>query len=111
MKPLLDRLVSSVRPSFPDGLVVMQVINPAADLPLGIVGAVCICGALYVGLSLVLCAAVPYRRIRSGAPFSQAFLSLVDPAAPPGSLRSAFLHTSARFVSFGALTGPPPAGA
>ena len=82
-----------------------QVKNPAVDMPLGIVGAVAICGVLYVGLSLVLCAAVPYADIQIGAPFSAAFLSLIRRADPPGSLRTAFLRASARFVSFGALTG------
>ncbi len=76
-------------------------------MPLGIVGAVSICGVLYVALSLVLCAAVPYARIQIGAPFSAAFLSLVRPADPAGGLRTAFLRASARFVSFGALTGGP----
>jgi amino acid transporter len=79
--------------------------NPAVALPVGIVGAVSICGGLYISLCLVLCAMVPYADIRIDAPFPAAFLSRVDPLAPAGSLRSAFLRTSARFVSFGALTG------
>lgn len=77
-------------------------------LPVGIVGAVSICGTLYVLLSLALCAMVPYTAIQPGAPFSAAFLSLM--AAPDGGgsgLRNAFLVTSARFVSFGAVTGTP----
>ncbi len=80
-----------------------QVEDPATALPIGIVGAVTISASLYVGLSAVICAMVPYGDIQAGAPFSQAFLSLASPA--DGRLRSALLHTSARFVSFGAVTG------
>lgn len=79
-----------------------QVEDPATALPIGIVGAVTISASLYVGLSAVICAMVPYGDIQAGAPFSQAFLSL---APADGRLRSALLHTSARFVSFGAVTG------
>lgn len=80
--------------------------DPAAALPVGIVGAVVIAAALYVALSAVLCGMVPYGDIQTGAPFSQAFLSLLDPATD-GRLRAALLRTSARFVSFGAITGAP----
>ncbi|BDA45110.1 Cationic amino acid transporter 1 [Coccomyxa sp. Obi] len=83
--------------------VAEEVEDPAASLPIGIVGAVAISAMLYIGLSAVICAMVPYQDIQAGAPFSQAFLSLVSPA--DGRLRSALLHTSARFVSFGAVTG------
>ena len=80
-----------------------QVEDPAASLPIGIMGAVGIAAALYVLLTAVICAMVPYGKIQAGAPFSQAFLSLLSP--DDGRLRSAILRTSARFVSFGAVTG------
>lgn len=103
--PALRQQVRDFPNSIVCGLLLPQVKNPAVDMPLGIVGAVSICGVLYVALSLVLCAAVPYSDIKVGAPFSAAFLSLIRPADPPGGLRTAFLRASARFVSFGALTG------
>ena len=83
--------------------IVVQVEDPAASLPVGIMGAVGIAAALYVALSAVICAMVPYGEIQAGAPFSQAFLSLLSPG--DGRLHSALLRTSARFVSFGAVTG------
>ncbi len=84
-----------------------QVKNPAVALPVGIVGAVAICATVYILLSLVLCAMVPYADIQLGAPFSAAFLSLAGPDSD--RMRTAFLVTSARFVSFGAVTGVLPA--
>ena len=83
--------------------LLVQVEDPAVSLPIGIMGAVGIAAALYVLLTAVICAMVPYGKIQAGAPFSQAFLSLLSP--DDGRLRSALLRTSARFVSFGAVTG------
>ena len=97
---LLGEVLDSTCLCFPP-----QVNNPSVDLPVGIVGAVSLCGCLYTGLCLVLCTMVPYNDISIDAPFPAAFLSLIDPSAPSDSMRTAFLRTSSRFVSFGALTG------
>lgn len=46
---------------------------------------------------------VPTAQINTSAPFSVAFLDMVRPDS--GAARRVFLVTSARFVSFGAVTG------
>ena len=48
-------------------------------------------------------AQVPTAQINTSAPFSVAFLDMVRPDS--GAARRVFLVTSARFVSFGAVTG------
>ncbi|KAK9819560.1 hypothetical protein WJX81_003898 [Elliptochloris bilobata] len=77
--------------------------NPARDLPIGIVGSLLACSVLYAGLALTLCLMVPAPDIDMSAPFSTAFLAMVRPDS--GAVRRLFLVTSARFVSFGAVTG------
>ncbi len=81
----------------------MQVKNPSVDIPVGMIGATSIACVLYVLLALVLCAMVPAARLDPAAPFASAFAALAS--AGSGAWRAAFLHTSARFVSFGAFTG------
>ena len=46
---------------------------------------------------------VPAAEINTSAPFSVAFLDMVRPNS--GAVRRVLLVTSARFVSFGAVTG------
>jgi hypothetical protein len=82
----------------------LQVEEPAAALPVAILSSVSVAGVLYACLSLVICAMVPYTAIQPGAPFSAALLSLIGPG-DEGTVRGAFLAASARFVSFGAVTG------
>ena len=81
----------------------VQVKNPSVDIPVGMIGATSIACVLYVMLALVLCAMVPAARMDPAAPFASAFAALASPGS--GAWRAAFLHTSARFVSFGAFTG------
>ncbi len=76
--------------------------DPSVDIPIGIVGATSIACVLYMALALVLCAMVPAAQMDPAAPFASAF-AMLAPAG--GAWRAAFLHTSARFVSFGAFTG------
>lgn len=80
----------------------LQVKDPSVDIPIGIVGATSIACVLYMALALVLCAMVPATQMDPAAPFASAF-AMLAPAG--GAWRGAFLHTSARFVSFGAFTG------
>ena len=49
---------------------------------------------------------VPTAQINTSAPFSVAFLDMVRPDS--STARRVFLVTSARFVSFGAVTGARP---
>ncbi|EIE21064.1 amino acid transporter [Coccomyxa subellipsoidea C-169] len=70
--------------------VAEEVEDPETALPVGIVGAVVISAALYVALSAVICAMVPYGDIQ---------------VPQLTNCMSALLRTSARFVSFGAVTG------
>ncbi|WP_409484567.1 amino acid permease [Arsenicicoccus dermatophilus] len=47
--------------------------NPERDLPIGLVGSLLICMALYVGVCLVITGMVPYDKIDEGAPIAAAF--------------------------------------
>lgn len=72
-------------------------------MPFGIVGAICVSGLLYVLMSACLCLMQPAALLDREAPFSAAFAALISPES--SRLQSLFLATSAKFVSFGALTG------
>ncbi|TCK24786.1 APC family permease [Pseudonocardia endophytica] len=50
--------------------------RPDRDLKIGLLGALALCAVLYVLVSLVLTAMVPYDRIDDGAPLSAAFSSV-----------------------------------
>ena len=50
--------------------------RPDRDLKIGLLGALVLCAVLYVGVSLVLTAMVPYDQIDEGAPLSSAFSSV-----------------------------------
>lgn len=84
-----------------------QVHEPGIDLPIGIVGTVTVCAGLYALMALAIVGMVPTSSIDISAPFSDAFLSLLRGSSSWG-VREVLLATSARFVSFGALTGLPP---
>lgn len=45
------------------------------DLPLGIIGSLLICVALYVGVCLVLTGMLPYKSLGGDAPLAEAFTS------------------------------------
>lgn len=49
--------------------------KPQRDLPIGILGSLLICAALYVGVSLVITGMVPYKFLDEDAPLSDAFAS------------------------------------
>ncbi|MHA6799272.1 APC family permease [Bounagaea algeriensis] len=53
--------------------------NPRRDLPVGLIGSLALCTALYIGVSLVLTAMVDYRRIDEGAPLAAAFDAVGQP--------------------------------
>lgn len=80
--------------------------EPGIDLPIGIVGTVTVCALLYALMALAIVGMVPASSIDISAPFSDAFLSLLRGSSGWG-VREVLLATSARFVSFGALTGLP----
>jgi APA family basic amino acid/polyamine antiporter len=69
-----------------------EVRNPGRDLPLGIIGSLVICTALYAGMCLVITGMVPSSEIDLDAPFAAAF-------ATRG------MEWAAGIVSAGALTG------
>jgi len=69
-----------------------EVRNPSRDLPLGIIGSLVICTALYAGMCLVITGMVPSDDIDMEAPFAEAF-------ARRG------MEWAAGIVSAGALTG------
>ena len=66
--------------------------NPKRDLPIGIFGSLAICTLLYVLVSLVVTAMVPYDEIKVEAPLAEAF-------------RSVGQSTIAQIISIGALAG------
>ncbi|KAL0379742.1 UNVERIFIED_CONTAM: Cationic amino acid transporter 9, chloroplastic [Sesamum angustifolium] len=49
--------------------------RPQRDLPLGIIGSLMVCVALYIGVSLVITGMVPYQHLGEEAPLSEAFTS------------------------------------
>jgi APA family basic amino acid/polyamine antiporter len=69
-----------------------EVRNPGRDLPLGILGSLLICTALYAAMCGVITGMVPYDHIDRNAPFAEAF-------AQRG------MHWAASIVSAGAITG------
>lgn len=48
-----------------------EVKNPRRDMPIGIIGSLLLSGGIYIGVSLVLCGAIPYQLLL-GSPLSQA---------------------------------------
>ncbi len=50
--------------------------RPRRDLTIGLLGALAVCALLYIGISLVLTAMVPYEQIDVGAPLSAAFTTV-----------------------------------
>ncbi|MDF5757920.1 amino acid permease [Spongiactinospora sp. TRM90649] len=53
--------------------------NPPRDMPIGILGSLAVCTALYVGVSLVVVGMVPYQRLSSAAPLADAFREVGQP--------------------------------
>jgi APA family basic amino acid/polyamine antiporter len=66
--------------------------KPQRDVPIGILGSLAICTALYVAVSLVVCGMVKYTDIKVDAPLAAAFRSVGKP-------------DYANIVSVGALVG------
>ncbi|MHA6630794.1 amino acid permease [Pseudonocardia sichuanensis] len=66
--------------------------NPRRDLPIGLLGALAVCALLYIAVSFVLTAMVPYDQIDTGAPLAAAFQSVGLPWV-------------AALISLGAVTG------
>lgn len=56
-------------------------------------------------MALSICLMQPWKTIDPKAPFAAAFLAAIPVHADPKSLVRLFYETSARFVSFGAVTG------
>ena len=54
--------------------------NPQRDMPIGILGSLGICTALYVAVSLVVTGMVKYTSIKVDAPLAEAFRSVGKPA-------------------------------
>jgi APA family basic amino acid/polyamine antiporter len=52
-----------------------EVVNPARDLPLGILGSLFICTVLYIAVSAVLTGMVPFMKIDPTAPLASAFVA------------------------------------
>ncbi len=53
--------------------------NPQRDMPIGILGSLAICTALYVAVSLVVTGMVKYTEIKIDAPLAEAFRSVGKP--------------------------------
>lgn len=68
-------------------------------------GALAVCSVLYVLMALALCIMQPVSAINTGAPFASAFLAMITSGASFKGFQWVFLTTSARFISFGAVTG------
>ncbi|MEP7020999.1 MAG: amino acid permease [Pseudonocardiales bacterium] len=66
--------------------------NPQRDMPIGILGSLAICTALYVAVSLVVTGMVKYTDIKVDAPLAEAFRSVGKPGF-------------ATMISVGALVG------
>jgi len=58
-----------------------EVRNPSRDMPIGILGALCIVTACYMLMSTALVTMVPLSMIDTGAPFSEAFAAVGMPWA------------------------------
>ncbi|KAI8920493.1 amino acid/polyamine transporter I [Entophlyctis helioformis] len=69
-----------------------EAANPQRDLPIGIIGSLAICTALYIAVSAVLVGMVPYAKIDLKAPVGAALVAVG-------------LRPLAVIVSFGALLG------
>ncbi len=54
--------------------------NPKRDIPIGLLGSLGICTALYVAVSLVITGMVKYTSIKVNAPLAEAFRSVGKPA-------------------------------
>lgn len=63
------------------------------------------CSGLYVAMALAICLMQPVTAIDTVSPFASAFLAHLPSGAAGASFQTLFLATSARFVSFGAVTG------
>jgi APA family basic amino acid/polyamine antiporter len=59
--------------------VARECVNPARDLPIGLIGSLLFSTLMYCGVSVVLIGLVPYQMIDTGAPFSAAFTSIGMP--------------------------------
>lgn len=57
-----------------------EVINPQRSLPIGIVGSLFICTAIYIIVAACLTGAVPYHLLNVASPISHALLLLGNPA-------------------------------
>ena len=55
------------------------------------------------GDAVVICLMVSYTKINVNAPFSEAFLTVIN--QDTGAAKKAFLHIASRIVSLGALAG------
>ncbi|GAA5080281.1 APA family basic amino acid/polyamine antiporter [Thermocatellispora tengchongensis] len=53
--------------------------HPQRDLPIGILGSLAVCTALYVGVSLVVVGMQPYHELSSAAPLADAFRAVGQP--------------------------------
>ncbi|CAH1412195.1 unnamed protein product [Lactuca virosa] len=49
--------------------------RPQRDLPIGIIGSLVVCVALYIGVSLVITGMIPYKYLGEDAPLAEAFKS------------------------------------
>jgi basic amino acid/polyamine antiporter, APA family len=57
-----------------------EVINPQRNLPIGIVGSLCVCTVIYIIVAACLTGAVPYSLLNVASPISHALLLLGHPA-------------------------------
>ena len=69
-----------------------EAMNPAVDLPIGIIGSLGCAGAIYIAMSTVLTGMDNYLNLGGSAPFSDAF-------------ESVGLNWAAKIVSVGAVFG------
>ncbi|MFI5356893.1 MAG: amino acid permease [Opitutales bacterium] len=70
--------------------------NPQRDMPIGLLGCLAICSVLFIGVSLVLTALVPYPQLNVDAPF---VFALQQVGAPPALRFSIEIATLAGLTS------------
>ena len=71
---------------------VEEAVNPARDVPIGIITSLIVCTALYIIVSALLTGIVPYATLNVGSPVAYALLQIGH-------------HTAAGFIAAGAIAG------
>ncbi|MEJ0058700.1 MAG: amino acid permease [Terricaulis sp.] len=81
--------------------------NPQKDIPLGILGSLFICTAIYIAVAMVMTGVVPFRQLEGGAPIAVA-IDAMNPTwaqVPWGFVESGELNLLSFVIKIGAFAG------